>query len=35
MVVDPEFLNMVRAKIDGPGNDLIGLSGVRKQELNQ
>ena len=32
---DPDFLNMVKAKIDVPGNVPIDLSEERKQELNR
>lgn len=32
---DPDFLNMVKAKIDVPGNDPIDISVERKQELDR
>ena len=32
---DPDFLGMVKAKIDVPGNEPIDLSEERKQELNR
>jgi predicted nucleotidyltransferase component of viral defense system len=32
---DPDFLSMVKAKIDVPGNEPIDLSEERKQELNR
>ena len=32
--LDPEFLNMVKAKIDVPGNDPIDVSIERRQELD-
>jgi hypothetical protein len=32
---DPEFLSMVKAKIDVPGNEPLDLSQERKQELNR
>jgi hypothetical protein len=32
--LDPEFLNMVKAKIDVPGNDPIDVSIERKQALD-
>jgi predicted nucleotidyltransferase component of viral defense system len=32
---DPDFLNIVKAKIDVPGNDPIDISLERKQELNR
>lgn len=32
---DPDFLNMVKAKIDVPGNDPIDVSSERRQELDQ
>ena len=32
---DPEFLSMVKAKIDVPGNQSMKLSEERKQELNR
>ena len=32
---DPDFLSLVKAKIDVPGNDLIELSEGRRQELNR
>jgi hypothetical protein len=31
---DPEFLNMVKAKIDVPGNDTIDVSIERRQALD-
>ena len=33
--LDPEFLNMVKVKIDVPGNDPIDVSLERRQELDQ
>jgi predicted nucleotidyltransferase component of viral defense system len=33
--LDPDFLNMVKSKIDVPGNDPIDISAERKQELNR
>ena len=32
---DPDFLSIVKAKIDVPGNEPIDLSEERKQELNR
>jgi len=32
---DPDFLSLVEAKIDVPGNDPIDLAEGRKQELNR
>ena len=32
---DPDFINMVKAKIDVPGNVPLDLSEERKQELNR
>jgi predicted nucleotidyltransferase component of viral defense system len=32
---DPDFLNLVKAKIDVPGNDLIELTEGRRQELGR
>jgi predicted nucleotidyltransferase component of viral defense system len=33
--LDPEFLNMVKAKIDVPGNDPVDVSNERRQELDR